>query len=95
MKTLQTISQAKRRTTIVLAAVLALAAVGCGGAPEKPASLSRTYTLTDEQGRQAGTLVLNPLGGGEVRDSDGRVIGMLVSPDKNPAAAGESAEKKE
>jgi len=66
--------------------------VGCGGGTSKAekeatGSLLRTFTLVDEQGRKAGTLTLNPLGGAELRDSDGRVIGTFAPGSKAPVAA--------
>jgi hypothetical protein len=95
-----------------LAAVMAvgLAIGGCGGGSqtkkqeaEPVGSLKRTFTLVDEQGRKSGTLVLSPMGGAELRDMDGQVIGKFQSTDQaaaapaaEPATAGEApAEKKE
>ncbi len=39
----------------------------------------RTFKLVDDQGRESGTLILNPQGGAELRDSDGKVIGTFSS----------------
>ncbi len=83
----------------VAALVVGLAVAGCGGGAqtkkedaEPVGSLTKKFTLVDEQGRKSGTLVLNPLGGAELRDSDGRVIGTFHSADKPAAAAAETQE---
>lgn len=80
---------------------------GCGGGtqtkkdePEPVGSLKRTYTLMDDQGRRSGTLVLNPLGGAELLDVDGQVIGKFQSLEKAssmaaPAAAPEAVKETE
>ena len=65
---------------------LGLTLAACGvlpGAKDKESSqevgsLSRTYTVIDEQGRKAGTLTLLPLGGAELRDANGRLLGTLA-----------------
>jgi len=72
-----------RRFLVILAAfALGFALVACGGGKQKkkdqPAeekgSLSRTYKLVDDQGRNSGTLTLDPVGGAELRDADGTLI---------------------
>jgi hypothetical protein len=40
-------------------------------------SLTRTFQLVDEAGRMSGTLVLQPMGRAELRDADGRLIGVF------------------
>lgn len=79
---------------VVLFASLSLA--GCGSKttsaePEKveTGSLIRSYKLVDEQGRESGTLNINPLGGAELRDVDGNVIGSFA-----PAVAAPEPEVK-
>ncbi len=68
---------------------------GCGGTPEKKeeptGSLQRKYTLVDEQGRKSGSLVINPLGGAELRDIDGKVIGVFKSATQAEAAPAQTA----
>ena len=71
---------------IAAAMIVGLAVGGCGGGSQKKkeeaepvGSLKRTFTLVDEQGRKSGTLVLNPLGGAELRDPDGQVVGTFQS----------------
>ncbi len=64
---------------------------GCASSGSKSAepqigSLVRTFTLMDEQGLKAGTLVINPLGGAELRDANGNLIGTLVP--QSPASSG-------
>ena len=71
-----------------IAAVLFLACtlLGCAGpskkaapetepqAAEQKGSMSRTFKLVDEQGREAGTLTVHPFGGAVLRDADGTVL---------------------
>ena len=68
---------------------------GCGGTPEKKeeptGSLQRKYTLVDEQGRKSGSLVINPLGGAELKDIDGKVIGVFKSATPAEAAPAQPA----
>ena len=72
-----------RRGFVGIVAVLFLgcALIGCAGSSKKaeqPAeekgSMSRTFTLTDEQGRKAGTLKVEPFGGATLYDADGKVV---------------------
>ena len=79
----------KRIFTIVVIFVVGLTLVGCGGfkkkkeqPAEKPAaeqkgSLSRKFTVVDEQGRNAGTLILDFSGGAVLQDANGKVIGTF------------------
>jgi len=79
----------KRFFSIVVIVVFGLTIMGCGGfmkkkeqPAEKPAveqkgSLSRTFTVVDEQGRNAGTLILDFSGGAVLQDADGKVIGTF------------------
>lgn len=69
---------------------MALVLGGCASSGSKSAepqtgSLVRTYTLVNEQGQNSGTLVINPLGGAELRDVNGNLLGTL-SP--QPSASG-------
>lgn len=48
-------------------------------------SLIRTYTLIDEQGRISGTLVISPLGGAELRDAKGNLVGKLMPQISSPS----------
>lgn len=64
---------------------------GCASSASKSAepqtgSLIRTYTLVNEQGQNSGTLVINPLGGAELRDASGNLIGTLLP--QSPASSG-------
>jgi len=46
--------------------------------PEVPkGSLTKSYKLVDEMGRESGTLVLQPMGRAELRDADGKLIGVF------------------
>jgi hypothetical protein len=56
---------------------------GVGGSSKEPetaekGSLNRIFKLVDESGRESGTLVLTPMGGAELRDPDGNVIGSFA-----------------
>lgn len=64
---------------ILIVSVALLSLVGCGGSSTKSAepekgSLMRTFKLIDEQGRESGALTLDPQGGAELRDADGKLI---------------------
>jgi len=64
------------------ACVCALTLVGCAmqppADPEAPrGSLTKSYKLVDEMGRESGTLVLQPMGRAELRDADGKLIGVF------------------
>lgn len=80
---------------------MALTLSGCGilanPQPEtKPqtGSLMRTYTLIDEQGRTSGTLVISPLGGAELRDADGNLVGKLIPQSPSPSVTAPQQEGK-
>ena len=62
---------------IILFASLSLN--GCGSKTTvETGSLIRSYKLIDDQGREAGTLTINPVGGAELHDIDGKVIGSFA-----------------
>ena len=79
----------KRFFGMVAVFVLGLTLVACAGpskkakppaeeqATEQKGSLSRTFTIVDEQGRKSGTLTLEFGGGAVLRDENGRVIGKF------------------
>lgn len=76
-----------RRFLFILAAfALGFALVACGGGKKKKdvaeekGSLSRTYKIVDEQGRNSGTLTLDPAGGAELRDADGNLLRKFSPP---------------
>ncbi|HSQ86915.1 MAG TPA: hypothetical protein VLM43_19585 [Desulfobacterales bacterium] len=74
---------------IIFVFVFGLTMGGCGGfmkkkeqPAEKPAaeqkgSLSHTYKVIDDQGRNAGTLILDISGSAVLKDADGKVIGTF------------------
>lgn len=77
---------------LLATAAMALTLSGCTifASPEPEAkqqtgSLIRTYTLIDEQGRTSGTLVIGPLGGAELRDADGNLVGKLKPQPSSPS----------
>lgn len=72
------------RALVLQAAAFAcvLALSGCAAPPatdlETPkGSLTKSYKLIDEMGRESGTLVLQPMGRAELRDADGKLIGAF------------------
>ena len=72
------------RAIILQLAVLActMTLIGCAmqptATPEVPkGSLTKSYKLVDEMGRESGTLVLQPMGRAELRDADGKLIGVF------------------
>lgn len=74
---------------ILTVLMIVSAVVGCAGSSkedkqaaqtpeaEQKGSLSRTFTLVDEQERKSGTLIMHPSGGAELRDENGQVIGKF------------------
>jgi hypothetical protein len=67
--------------------ILALCLAACGSAPAPSpvpgpgaGGISRSYNLVDDQGRIAGRVILSPLGGGQLIDQNGNVVGRFVSP---------------
>ena len=72
---------------IIVLAILALgfALIACSGTSEqksvKPSegtgSLSRTFKIIDEKGRESGTLTIDPAGGVVLRDENGKVVGKF------------------
>lgn len=47
--------------------------------PAQMGTLTRSFTMVDSAGRPYGQIMLDPLGGGKLMDSEGRVIGYVVS----------------
>ena len=70
-KTAAAAETAQVETAAVAAAAPATVATG---------SLMRTFKLVDDQGRESGSVVFNPMGGAELRDIDGTVLGAFVAP---------------
>ncbi len=66
------------RSAMAVMALFILAA--CMPKREAPqmGNLTRTFTMVDGEGRPYGHILLDPLGGGKVMDSSGRVIGYVV-----------------
>ena len=65
-------------TLCLLAALLMTAA--CSSDSDRNGELSKTLNMVDKDGTHYGTVALTPVGGGEVRDSDGKLIGKVVPP---------------
>lgn len=57
-----------------------LLCAACGNSEPKTVELTRTFKMTDEEGKYAGSVIFRPLGTGEVRDASNRVIGVIVAP---------------
>lgn len=76
--------------TIMLLAASAAALSACGGKSEvKTGSLTQRFAMVDSEGRQFGVVELDPVNGGSVSDSQGRLIGRIVAP--QPAAVASAA----
>ncbi len=67
---------------VFLAAPLLLAACSTFKEPPKTVELNRWYVMHDEDGRRAGTVLLRPVGEGEIRDVSNRLIGIVAAPPK-------------
>lgn len=70
-------------TLRLTALACALTLAGCGAMntssqdePQK-GSLTKSYQLIDDMGRVSGTLVLEPMGRAELRDANGKIIGIF------------------
>ena len=63
--------------TAVLVALTACSQITQPSQPEK-VNLNKNYKLVDGNDRLAGTVIFKPVGGGEIRDNDGNVIGNIV-----------------
>ena len=97
----------KRFYVIVAVLVIGLILGGCAGSskkkaqpPEEPVTeqkgtLSRTFTVVDEQGRNAGTLILDFSGGAVLRDENGKVIGNFKPVESSEAQPSEAPAKPE
>jgi len=97
----------KRFYVIMALLVIGLILGGCAGSskkkeqpPEEPVteqkgSLSRTFTIVDEQGRNAGTLALDFSGGAVLRDEHGKIIGKFKPVESSEVQPSESPSKPE
>jgi hypothetical protein len=97
----------KRFYVVVAVLVIGLILGGCAGSskkkaqpPEEPVteqkgSLSRTFTIVDEQGRNAGTLSLDFSGGAVLRDENGKIIGNFKPVESSEAQPSEVPSKPE
>jgi len=62
---------------------------------EQKGTLSRTFTIVDEQGRNAGSLSLDFSGGAVLRDENGKVIGNFKPVESSEAQPSEAPAKPE
>ena len=97
----------KRFYVIVAVLVIGLILGGCAGSSKKKAqppketvteqkgSLSRTFTIMDEEGRNAGTLSLDFSGGAVLRDENGKIIGNFKPIESSEAQPSEVPSKPE
>ena len=103
-----TIFFSRKRVYVIMALlVIGLILGGCAGSskkkaqpPEEPVTeqkgtLSRTFTVVDEQGRNAGTLILDFSGGAVLRDENGKVIGNFKPVESSEAQPSEAPAKPE
>ncbi len=68
---------------VIVVLCVSLSLSGCGSLKKEPeaaekGSLNRSYKLVDDSGRESGTLILTPMGGAELRDQDGKIIGTFA-----------------
>jgi hypothetical protein len=77
------------RSPFLILPVLALTLAACGSEPPPPRApqpvagpgvggISRSYNLVDDQGHVAGRVIISPLGGGQLIDQNGNVVGRFV-----------------
>jgi len=97
----------KRFYVIVAVLVIGLILGGCAGSskkkeqpPKEPVaeqkgSLSRTFTIVDEHGRNAGTLALDFSGGAVLRDENGKIIGNFKPVESSEVQPSEAQSKPE
>jgi hypothetical protein len=64
------------RSLCLLASCVMLSACGTSEKVE----IDRTFRMVDEEEREAGTVTFHAVGGGEIRDADGKKIGEIVAP---------------
>lgn len=69
-------------TTLPVLVMLSLSACINRQEPPKTVELNRWYVLHDEEGRRAGTVLLRPVGDGEIRDANNMLIGIVTAPPK-------------
>lgn len=66
-------------TTILLLAT-ALAVSACGKSEPKYGQLTQRFVMVDADGRQFGTVEMDPVGGGRITDVSGRIVGEIYPP---------------
>lgn len=72
------------RTRLLVLPALVLTLAACGSASPPPVvgpgagGISRSYNLVDDEGRVAGRVIISPLGGGQLIDQNGNVVGRFV-----------------
>lgn len=72
-----------RTTTMALLVVPALLLSACEGDKPKTQAmgeLTHHLRMVGNDGKQYGTVELNPVGGGQVYDANGRLIGNITAP---------------
>lgn len=70
-----------KRITLAMSMCLTMIALAaCGSSAPKTIDLNRSFIMTDEEGRRAGTVVFHPLGDGEILDNNQQVIGIITAP---------------
>jgi hypothetical protein len=63
--------------TIILAGA-ALALTACGKSEVKTGSLVQQYAMVDAEGTRYGVVELDPINGGKIFDSNGRLLGVVA-----------------
>lgn len=62
----------------------------CGSSKKeapKIGDLTQRLTMFDAEGRNFGTVELDPINGGKIYDAQGRLIGRVVTPAQGPAVS--------
>lgn len=68
------------RLSVPLVMAAGLLVASCASEPPAPVDMAKTYFLTDADGHPAGKVVLSPVGGGQMYDYNGQLIGMVSPP---------------
>lgn len=69
-----------KKTLIIGAALLALAACEKPKQDVKYGTLTRSLILVDHEGKRYGTVEMDPVAGGRMYDVEGRQVGTIMSP---------------
>ena len=68
------------RLSVPFVLTAGLLVASCAAEPPAPVDMSKTYFLSDVDGHPAGKVVLSPVGGGQMYDYNGQLIGTISPP---------------